>query len=220
MNEMNFVNAIHTSTKRDYVARVVEYDKAECAEKAGQWGFDYWDGDRRYGYGGYRYDGRWRRVADAMAAHYGLKAGMRVLDIGCGKAHLLYEFTQAVPGIEIAGLDISAYGVENAIEATRPFLKVDDCVELPYADASFDLTISLNTFHNLKNFELDQALREMTRVSKGSKYFCVESYRNEREKANLLYWQLTCRAFLMPDEWKWAAARAGYDGDVEFITFA
>ncbi|MBT7665022.1 MAG: SAM-dependent methyltransferase, partial [Rhodospirillaceae bacterium] len=93
---VDFVGIVHKATTRDYVQRVVEHDKAECAEVAGQFGKDYWDGDRRYGFGGYYYDGRWRKVADAMIAHYGLTPGAKILDIGCGKGFLLYEFTQAL----------------------------------------------------------------------------------------------------------------------------
>ena len=89
MQEIDFITQLHTSTKRDYVQRVVEHDKAECATVAKQWGYDYWDGERQYGYGGYTYDGRWRVVADAMAKHYGLNAADRNLDVGCGKAFLL-----------------------------------------------------------------------------------------------------------------------------------
>ncbi|MBT5373838.1 MAG: methyltransferase domain-containing protein, partial [Rhodospirillaceae bacterium] len=116
MKQIDFIQQLHSGTKRDYLARVMEADKAECAEIAKKWGRDYWDGDRKYGYGGYSYDGRWRPIAEKMAAHYGLKAGDRILDIGCGKGFLLYEFTQAMPGVEIAGIDISEYAIENAKE--------------------------------------------------------------------------------------------------------
>ncbi|WNK00319.1 class I SAM-dependent methyltransferase [Thalassospiraceae bacterium LMO-JJ14] len=219
MQEIDFLGKLHTATKRDYVQRVVEHDKAECASVARQWGYDYWDGERQFGYGGYSYDGRWRVVAEEMAAHYGLKAGDRILDIGCGKAFLLYEFTQVVPGIEVSGIDISAYGIENAKEEVRPFLKVGDCQSLPFEDNSFDFVYSLNVFHNLRNYELDAALKEMQRVRRKDAYLCIESYRNEREKMNLLYWQLTCMSFMSTDEWIWEAERAGYDGDIGFIFF-
>lgn len=219
MLEIDFLKPLHTATKRDYVQRVVEYDKAECAAVAKKWGRDYWDGDRKYGYGGMRYDGRWRPIAEAMAKHYGLKPGMRVLDIGCGKAFLLHELAQAVPGLKIAGLDISEYGVANAKEETRPFLKVGSCTRLPWPDGYFDFVYSINTFHNLYNYDLFQALKEMQRVGKGPAWLCVESYRTEREKANLLYWQLTCETFYTPDEWRWFYDLAGYAGDYGFVYF-
>lgn len=219
MSYVDFVGILHTATKRDYVQRVIEHDKAECAEVACRFGEDYWDGDRRYGYGGYRYDGRWRKVADAMIAHYGLKPGARILDIGCGKAFLLYEFTQALDGAEVAGIDISDYGIANAKEEVRDRLQVGNATSLPWPDDHFDFVYSINTFHNLYNYDLHQALKEMQRVGRGPKHITVESYRNEREKANLLYWQLTCRAFMTPQEWEFAFAQAGYDGDYGCIYF-
>ncbi len=219
MAEIDFLKPLHTATKRDYVQRVVEHDKAECAAVAKRWGRDYWDGERKYGYGGMLYDGRWRPVAEAMAKHYGLKPGMRILDIGCGKAFLLYEFTRVVPGIEVAGIDISEYGIANAKEEIRPFLKAGTCTELPWPDRRFDFVYSINTFHNLYNYDLFMALKEMQRVGKGPAWLCVESWRSEREKANLLYWQLTCETFFTPDEWRWFYDLAGYTGDRGFIYF-
>ncbi len=218
--ELDFIGKLHRRTERDYVGRVVEHDKADCAEIAKQYGQDYWDGPRQYGYGGYSYDGRWRVVAEDLAAHYGLQPGMRVLDVGCGKAHLLYEFTQAVPGIEVAGIDISEYGIENAKEEVRPFLEVADARELPFEDNSFDFVFSLATLHNLKISGLYAAVREIQRVNRGdAAYVMVESYRNEREKVNLLYWQLTCESFYSPEEWAWIYEQNGYTGDYGFIYF-
>jgi protein-L-isoaspartate(D-aspartate) O-methyltransferase len=214
-----FLSPIHKRTERDYLARVTEGDKAEIAEVAIQFGRDYWDGDRKHGYGGYRYDGRWRPVAEQMVAHYGLQPGMRILDVGCGKAFLLYELTQVLPGVEIAGLDISPYALENAKPEVQPFLQVGTAAQLPYADGSFDFVYSINTLHNLFIYDLWPALRELERASRGARYLCVEAYRNEREKVNLLYWQLTCRAFHTPEEWEFIFQQTGYTGDFSFIYF-
>ena len=219
MAYIDFLSAVHKRTKRDYLGRVNEFPKAEAAQLAKKFDFDYWDGDRKVGYGGYKYDGRWRTVADPIVEHYNLKPGDRILDVGCGKAFLLYDFTQAVPGVEVTGIDISEYGIAHAKEEVRPFLKAGSATELPFADNSFDLVISINTLHNLYCFDLDRALGEIERVGKGNKYIVVESYRNEAEKANLLYWQLTCESFYTPDEWQWWFDRCGYTGDHSFIYF-
>jgi ubiquinone/menaquinone biosynthesis C-methylase UbiE len=220
MAYVDFISRVHKSTARDYVRRVVEHDKAACAEIAGRFDKDYWDGERHLGYGGYRYDGRWRAVAEDMASHYGLKAGDRILDVGCGKAFLLYEFTQAVPGCEVVGIDVSQYAVDNAKEEVRPFLRVGNAARLPFPDGSFDFVVSVNALHNLYLPDLWSALQEIERVGKGGrKYVTVEAYRNEREKVNLMYWQLTCRAFHTPVEWEWLFAKAGYSGDYSYITF-
>ncbi|EFL50874.1 Methyltransferase type 11 [Solidesulfovibrio fructosivorans JJ]] len=215
----DFLTDLHTSTKRDYLKRMTEYPKAESITVAKRFDKDFWDGDRRFGYGGYRYDGRWRSVAENIAAYYGLKAGSRVLDVGCGKAFLLYELTQAVPGLDVAGIDISQYALDTAKEEIRDCLQVADANSLPFEDNSFDLVISLNTLHNLFCPDLYKALKEMERVSRKDKYLVVESYRNEQEKVNLMCWVLTGECFFAPHEWEWWMQLTGYTGDYSFIYF-
>jgi protein-L-isoaspartate(D-aspartate) O-methyltransferase len=222
MAEVDFMSVLHKSTTRDYLARVNDPDfpKAKAADLATQWGYDYWDGDRRINYGGYRYmEGRWEKVARAMAKHYELPSKPKILDIGCGKGFLLYDFLKVIPDAEIYGLDISSYALENCKEEIKDNLRLGNATELPWEDNTFDLVYSINTFHNLHNFDLDRAIREMERVGRNSKYICVESYRNQIEKANLLYWQVTCEAFCTPKEWLWWFENCGYTGDHSFIYF-
>lgn len=218
---IDFLSTIHKSTKRDYLARVndPEYPKEKAAELAKKWDYDYWDGDRRINYGGYHYDGRWQKVAKKIAVHYELKSGHKILDVGCGKGFLLYDLMQVVPGIEVYGIDISDYAIRNAKEEIKDNLKVCNANSIPYLDDHFDLVISINTLHNLYCFDLEKALKEIQRVGNQHKYICVESYRNEKEKTNLLYWQATCEAFNTPDEWKWWFSLTGYTGDYSFIYF-
>ena len=222
MAYIDLMSVIHKSTTRDYLARVNDPDfpKAKAAALAKKFDFDYWDGDRKICYGGYRYmEGRWEKVARAMVEQYGIKPGDRILDVGCGKGFLLYDFTKVVPGLELHGIDISEYAITNSKEEIRDRLQVGNATELPFPDHYFDFVFSITTLHNLHCYDLDKALREVERVGKKNKYICVESYRNEEEKANLLYWQVTCEAFNTPEEWDWWFRQTGYTGDHSFIYF-
>ncbi len=222
MAYVDFLSVVHKSTTRDYLARVNDPDfpKAKAATLAKKWEFDYWDGDRRINYGGYRYmPGRWIKVAQAMIDHYGIKPGDKILDVGCGKGFLLHDFTLAMPGVEVYGIDVSQYAIDNSKEEVRDRLQVCSATDLPFQDGEFDFVFSINTLHNLHCYDLDKALREMQRVGKQNRYICVESYRTEEEKANLLYWQVTCEAFNTPEEWEWWFKQTGYVGDHSFIYF-
>jgi len=128
---VDFVGLLHKATARNYLERVTLYDKAACAEVACRFDRDYWDGERCYGYGGYRYDGRWRVVAEAMTRHYRLVPGMRILDVGCGKGFLLYEFAKLLPGAELAGVDVSEYAIAHAKDEVRAHLRLGSATSLP-----------------------------------------------------------------------------------------
>lgn len=222
MAEIDFMSVLHKSTKRNYLARVNDPDfpKAKAAELAKQYDFEYWDGDRRICYGGYQYiKGRWEKVARALADHYSLPANPKILDIGCGKGFLLYDILKVIPDAEVYGLDISDYAIANSKPEIRNRLQQGTATKLPWPDKTFDLVISITTLHNLYVYDLARALSEMERVSKAHKYLCVESYRNEQEKANLLYWQVTCEAFNTPEEWRWWFKTAKYTGDYSFVYF-
>lgn len=222
MAEIDFMSVLHKSTQRDYLARVndSEFPKAKASELAKKFDFDYWDGDRRICYGGYSYlDGRWEKVARAMAEYYQLPPKPKILDIGCGKGFLLYDFLKVIPDAEINGIDISHYAIANSKEEMRDRLQVGSARALPWPDDHFDLVISITTLHNLHAYDLFPALKEMERVGKLNKYLCIESYRNEQEKANLLYWQVTCEAFNTPKEWLWWFEQTAYSGDHSFIYF-
>ncbi len=222
MKMLDFMSPLHKSTKRDYLKRVndPEFPKHKAASLAKKFDYDYWDGDRRICYGGYKYiEGRWQKVAEEMNRAYNLPKKPKILDIGCGKGYLLFDFLKVIPDAEIFGLDISEYALENSKPEIKNNLLLGNANDLPSEDNYFDLVISINTLHCLEAGDLFLSLKEMERVGKNYKYLCVESYRNEIEKANLLYWQVSCEAFNTPDEWLWWFRQTGYKGDYSFIYF-
>ena len=216
---VNIVTPLHQATTRNYLARMVD-KKIHCMEIAQQYGPDYWDGERRYGYGGYRFiPGRWQPVARALIDRYQLSEASSVLDVGCGKGYLLYELKRLLPGLTIAGFDISSHGIDDAQPEVRESLYIHRAEdEYPYADLTFDLVMSLGCLHNLRLPELEATIPEIQRVGRKS-YMMLESYRNNAELFNLQCWALTAQSFLDVDEWCWLYKRLGYAGDYEFIFF-
>jgi len=215
----NFISSLHNSTSRDVVSRMND-NKVECMEIAKKYSYDYWDGDRRFGYGGYKYiPGRWSGVAKNLIENYKLNSKSSILDLGSGKGYLLYEIKKILPSIRVVGIDNSTYAIQNAKKEIQPFLIRHDLRrELSFIDDEFDLVVSLGTLHNLKIYELKIALSEMNRVAK-NKYLMVESYRNNQELFNLQCWALTAESFFEPDEWIYIFDNYGYKGDYEFIFF-
>lgn len=211
MAEINLLEE-YPKLDRDVESRfkqVTEEDK----KIAKQFGEDFFDGPRIRGYGGYVYDGRWLKVAEKFIDHYKLTNNSRVLDVGCAKGFLLHDFLQILPGITVAGLDISRYALENSLPEVKPFLLLGDAQNIPFSDDSFDLVVSLTTVHNLPEEGCLRALREIERVSRGHSFITVDSYRNDREKDRLAKWVLTGLTLMHVEEWKEFFARAGYTGD-------
>jgi len=215
---VEILTPLHTHTPRNYIARMID-EKVACSHIAREYGEAYWDGDRRYGYGGYRYDGRWTSVAQRIIEHYHLGPGARILDVGCGKAHLLYEIGRLLPDVHITGFDTSVYAIEHAKEDIRDRLFVGRAENpFPFADQEFDLVFSLMTLHNLILPDVTAAVREIQRTGH-QRYIAVESYRSVEELFHLQCWALTCETFLRPEEWVWLFEQAGYTGDYEFLFF-
>ncbi|RJR34098.1 MAG: class I SAM-dependent methyltransferase [Deltaproteobacteria bacterium] len=186
----------------------------EHRQIARQFGREFFDGDRLYGYGGYNYHPRfWTDTVRRFRDHYNLAEDAAVLDVGCGKGFMLYDFKLLMPRLKVAGIDISEYAIAHAMEEMKPYVQVGDAKDLRFPDKSFDFVISINTIHNLPLEECKQSLREIQRVSRGRSFIMVDAWRNEQERENMLKWNLTALTYMHVDDWQKLFAEAGYTGD-------
>ena len=181
---------------------------------ARKFGKDFFDGDRKVGYGGFNYNPRfWQPVIPTFRNHFNLSADSSVLDVGCAKGFMMHDMAEIIPGITVKGIDISEYAIENSIEDMKHHVKVADAKVLPFVDNSFDVVISINTVHNLEEDECGQSLQEIERVSRGKSFITVDAYRNDEEKELMYAWNLTGRTIMHVDKWKKFFKEVGYTGD-------
>ena len=186
---------------------------ADVIEISRQYGEMYFDGPREYGYGGYRYDGRWIPVAEDMVRHFGLKRGDRVLDVGCAKGFLVKDLMAVCPGLEAFGVDVSEYALMHCEPAVVGRLHLGNALHLPFPDGSFQAVISLNTVHNLERAECRRAVREIERLAPGRGFIQVDSYRTPEQREIFESWVLTAKFHDYPDGWRKLFQEAGYTGD-------
>ncbi len=189
----------------------------EDREVSRRFDFDYFDGDRRHGYGGFGYHPRfWTDTVDLFTNHYGLSDDSAILDVGCGKGFMLKDFSLRLPGATLAGVDISSYAIDHADPDVADLVQVADATSLPFPDDAFDLVISINTVHNLDRDGCLRAFAEIQRVSRGNSFVMVDGWKNAEEQELLQRWVLTARTMLSAEDWLTLMAEAGYEGDYAF----
>jgi SAM-dependent methyltransferase len=205
--------ASYPRTKRDFKQRATEKTSEDRAI-ARQFGREFFDGDRRNGYGGFSYDPRfWTPVVPAFKRHFSLKPEDLILDVGCAKGFMLHDFHELIPGLEVKGIDVSEYAIEHALDSMKPYVSVGDARALPFPDDSFDVAISVTTIHNFNREDCIVALQEIERVSRRGAFVTVDAYRTEEERTAMDAWNLTALTVLHVDEWKELFSEAGYSGD-------
>lgn len=210
MPEVNLL-ARYPQAKRNIAKRL--HDKtSEHIRISREYGEMYFDGPREYGYGGYRYDGRWKPIAEDIIQHFDLKPGMKVLDIGCAKGFLVKDLMLMCPGLQAFGLDISEYAVKNCEPEVVGRIYKGNADNLMFPDNSFDAVISINAIHNLPRERCKNALSEIERIAPGKGYVQVDSYYTPEQKETFLDWVLTAEFHEYPDGWKQLFAEAGYTG--------
>lgn len=181
---------------------------------ARQFGKEFFDGDRQYGYGGFKYFPRfWQPVIPTFQKHFELTGTSSLLDVGCAKGFMLHDFEELIPGITVSGVDVSDYAITHAMDDIKSKVQVADARDLPFSDNSFDVVIAINTIHNLERDDCAQALREIERVSRKGSFITVDAYRNDDEKERMFAWNLTAKTIMSVDEWIAFFEEVGYTGD-------
>jgi len=210
--EINLM-ANYPQSKRDLTKRAGERTE-EDRQIARRFDGQFFDGERRHGYGGFQYHSRfWQPVISTFKERYNLTSESKILDVGCAKGFMLYDFLQLIPGIGVSGIDISEYAISHAKEEIKENVQVADARELPFEDSSFDLAISVTTLHNLKREDCKKGLQELERVSRGGKFITMDAYRNDEEKERMGMWNLTALTYMHVKEWKEFFYEARYTGD-------
>lgn len=212
MGEINLLE-LYPKSKRPVDERGKRITE-EHRNVARQFGKEFFDGDRLYGYGGYHYHPRfWTDTVQRFKDYYKLDDKTSILDVGCGKGFMMHDFKLLMPDLSISGMDISEYAFRHTIEDMKPFVQVGNARELSYPDRSFDLVISINTIHNLPLDQCKMALSEISRVSKVDSFIMVDAWRNEKERQRMQAWNLTALTYMQVDDWKKLFLEVGYTGD-------
>ncbi|MGA1933316.1 class I SAM-dependent methyltransferase [Arcobacter sp. YIC-464] len=203
----------YPKSKRDLTKRLEEKTPQD-RQLARKFGKEFFDGDRSHGYGGFSYNSRfWEPVVPTFKEYYNLDENSKILDIGCAKGFMLYDLKRLIPGIEVQGIDISSYAIENAKEEVKEFLQVGDARKLPFPDNHFDLVISITTLHNLTKEDMKIALKEIMRVTKKDAFITLDAYRDDEEKKRMEAWNLTALTMMHTKEWEEFFKECGYEGD-------
>ena len=203
----------YPKSKRNIEKRNLEKND-EVRNIARKFGKEFFDGDRKYGYGGFSYDPKyWSEVVATFKDYWKIKPGDKILDVGCAKGFMIYDFKRLIQGIKLKGVDISEYAIENSHPEIKNLLSVSDAKNLPFEDNSFDYVISINTIHNLEIDNCIKSIKEISRVSKKNSFITVDAFRNDEEKKRMYEWNLTAKTILSVDDWKSLFKKVNYKGD-------
>jgi SAM-dependent methyltransferase len=181
---------------------------------------EYFDGKRAHGYGGYYYNPKFfKKIVKAMIKFYKLDNTSKILDIGCAKGFMMYEFKKYLPNCEIKGIDVSRYCKIHAVKKIKKYIKTGTCEKLPYPDKYFDFVVSISTIHNLPKNRIEKSLKEIVRVAKKNSFIRVKAYKNLKEKKRIDSWNIVAKSNLSEKTWFSLFKKTNYKGDFQFSKF-
>lgn len=218
MQEINWFGTLPTQCREDLL-KIRKNISAQDRQKMLEYSEEYFDGQSAYGYGGYQYDGRFATVVQRWIDHYHITKEAKILELGCAKGYILYEFFKQ--GItDLHGIDISDYAISNVPREIHDKCRVGSAHDLSmFADNSIDFVYSKDTLHNLTPTRVDQAIAEIARVSKGPGFLQINSYANDNQKMGLETWVITIKTIRSAAEWLAVYKKHNYQGDYHFLTF-
>ena len=203
----------YPKSKRNLDKRLSE-KSPEIVKIAREFGKEFFDGDRKFGYGGLTYNPKyWENVVKDFVEYYKIKPDAKILDVGCAKGYMLYDFKRQYPGLELHGVDISEYAIKNCHPEVKDNLQVGKADNLKFEDNYFDLVISINTVHNLELKDCEASIKEISRVSKDNSFITVDAYNSDEEKERMFKWNLTAKTIMSTNDWKNTFKKIGYNGD-------
>ncbi len=216
MREFNALHVYPQPTKPRYVGKNIRtiHNRIIAAYRDKE----YYDGDRNNGYGGFKYDGRWKQVVETMCQDYGINEKTKILQLGCEKGFLLHDFKEKFPQMTVRGYEMSKYAIDNAMPSIKGFIDKGEYKKLPYKDHEFDFVIAIGVIYTLTLADAIACLKEIQRVGKGKSFITLGSYRHEEGKKLFGMWTVLGATILHVNEWIEVLEHAGYTGDYLFTT--
>ena len=178
---------------------------------------NFFDGDRNFGYGGFKYDGRWKKVADKLCEEYKLNGNSSFLQLGCEKGFLLKDLKSKYTNMQAVGLETSNYAISNSMNEIKKNVKFcDNYLKLNFKDNEFDFIMAIGVVYTCSLDGAIKCLKEIQRVGKGMSFITLASYENKKDYWLFRQWSLLGTTILRKEEWKEILKHAEYSGDYFF----
>ena len=177
---------------------------------------EFFDGNRNNGYGGFKYDGRWKTIVEQICKEYNLNNKSSFLQIGCEKGFLLHDLKSFLPEAQITGLEKSSYARENSMETVKNCIMNSDYTKFEFPDNKFDFILAIGVIYSLTLEDAIKCLKEIQRAGKGKSFINLASYKNENDYWLFKDWTVLGSLILQEDEWIEILKHCKYTGDYHF----
>ena len=216
MNRVNLLGNYPNPKKKRYVSENLRTINHRIV--ASYRGKEFYDGKRIFGYGGFKYDGRWKSVAQKICRKYKLNNNSKILQLSSKKGFLLHDLKILFPKMKICGLETSSYALSKTMKSVKKYVKkVETYTELNFKNNTFDFVLALGVPYEYGLDGSIKCLKEIQRVSKGKSFINLGSYSTQKEFWQLRQWTLLGITLLKEKEWKQVLKHVKYTGDYDFV---